>query len=177
MRSLVGHLNPPATPEKDRAISWTVIESLNLWAGFLRAYYLSGAIHTRTGSGTQVILKSTTFRDASSAIKFAIRSTKSGKFTKGVASRRDEPTWHDTRMFLSLLKKAGASNLSQVYAAFAYGAGFFDYLPTVRNFYAHRCDETFRKAADVGIKLGLTALGTYGPRKSCAPTFPNDRRM
>jgi len=40
----------------------------------------------------------------------------------------------------------------------AYRTDFYNLLPTIRNFYAHRCDETFRKAGNVGIRLGLSAV-------------------
>jgi hypothetical protein len=41
--------------------------------------------------------------------------------------------------------------------ALAYKTNFYMLLPTIRNFYAHRCDDTFRRAGNVGIRLGLSA--------------------
>lgn len=156
LRSIVSPLSLPATPEADRAIAWAIIEADNLWAGFLRAYYLSAAIHTRTVSGGRITLSAGAFPDLRSALEFAAR-LKDPKFKKSVVSRRDEPAWHNTTDFLKLLQRIGASNLPRVQASLAYSTTFFNHLRTIRNFYAHRCDDTSRKAGSVGIKLGLTA--------------------
>lgn len=156
LRSVVGPLSLPTTPEADRSIAWAIIEADNLWAGFLRAYYLSATIHAKTVSGGRITLSSATFRDVQSALKFAAQQ-KDPKFKKRVVSRRDEPAWHNTVDFLKLLQRIGASNLSRVQAALAYGTTFFSHLRTIRNFYAHRCDDTSRKAGNVGIRLGLSA--------------------
>ena len=41
LRTVVGPLSLPVSPEADRLVAWTIIEARNLWASFLRAYYLS----------------------------------------------------------------------------------------------------------------------------------------
>jgi hypothetical protein len=156
LRLIVSPLSLPATPEADRAIAWAIIEADNLWAGFLRAYYLSATIHARTASGGKIALSSAAFPDLQSALKFAAR-LKDPKFKKSFVSRRDEPAWHNTTDFLKLLQRIGVSNLPRVQAGLAYGTTFFNHLRTIRNFYAHRCDDTSRKAGGVGIKLGLSA--------------------
>ncbi len=156
LRSSVSPLSLPATPEGDRAVAWAIIEADNLWAGFLRAYYLSATIHAKTVSGGKITLTSAAFPDLQAALKFAAR-LKDPKFKKPVVSRRDEPAWHNTADFLKLLQNIGVSNLPRVHAALAYGTTFFNHLRTIRNFYAHRCDDTSRKAGGVGIKLGLSA--------------------
>jgi len=156
LRSVVSPLSLPATPEADRAVAWAIIEADNLWAGFLRAYYLSAAIHAKTVSGGKITLSSAAFPSLQSALKFAAR-LKDPKFKKSVVSRRDQPAWHNTSDFLRLLQRIGASNLPRIQAGLAYGTAFFNHLRTIRNFYAHRCDDTSRKAGNVGIRLGLSA--------------------
>lgn len=156
MRTVVCVLSLPLDPESDRAVAWAIIEAQNLWASFLRAYYLSAAIRTRRESGSRINLTAA-FPDIQAALKFAVLQMKDPKFTKSSVSRRDEPAWHDTRKYLTLLNTVGISNLAQVRAAFSYRTTFFYHLPTIRNFYAHRCDDTFRKAGNVGIRLGLAA--------------------
>jgi hypothetical protein len=172
LRSHVSPFSAPTTAEQDRIIAWVVVETLNLWAGFLRAYYLSGAIGTRTSLGGRVIYKAVTFPNSKAAIVHAIRAVKNPLFSKRDVSRRDEPPWHDTNNFLSLLQNVDASNLSQIYAAFSTGVDFFDFLPTVRNFYAHRCDETFRKATRVGMKLGLATMPKLRPTEIMCARLP-----
>lgn len=127
LRLIVSPLSLPATPEADRAVAWAIIEADNLWAGFLRAYYLSAAIHARTASGGKIRLSSAAFPDLQSALKFAAR-LKDPKFKKSIVSRRDEPAWHNTTDFLKLLQKIGASNLPRVQAGLAYGTTFFNHL-------------------------------------------------
>jgi hypothetical protein len=157
LRSRVSSLRLPVTLDDDARLSWAVIEMLNLWAGFLRAYYLSGAICTRTRSGKSVRFTARKFANADSALRFAILTVKDPKFNKRTFTRYDEPAWHNVQKFTRLENVVAASNLPQVYSALAAGSTFASLLKDVRNFYAHRCDETFITAANVGIKLGLTS--------------------
>lgn len=140
--------------DDDARLAWAVIEARNLWAGFLRAYYLSGAIRTRTRSGNWVRLTSATFPNLNYALLFAIKA-KNPAFKKATFTRYDEPPWHNIGDFVAIQQKAGASNLGQVYAAIAAGSTFAQPLTTLRNFYAHRSNDTFLAAAQVGVKLGL----------------------
>lgn len=156
LRVLVSPMSLPATPEQDRTMSWAMIEADNIWASFLRAYYLSATGQASTASGHRIVLSKPQFLNFDAALRYAILQ-KNPKFRKPVVTRRDEPAWHDTRIFLKLLRSLGASNLSDVQRALAYRTAFYDLLPTIRNFYAHRCEDTFRKAGKVGIKLGLSA--------------------
>lgn len=152
-------LSLPATPEADRDMAWAIIEAANLWAGFLRAFYLSSTGRATTMSGNTISLSAIAFPNFQAALRYAVVQKYPG-FGKPTVTRRDEPPWHDTKNFLKLLGKLGASNLADVQKALAYKTAFYDLLPTIRNFYAHRCDETFRKAGNVGIKLGLSAMPT-----------------
>jgi len=157
LRSLVEPLGLPATAEKDRQVAWVVIEARNLWAGFLRAYYLSGAINTRTSSGARVSFASTPLPSVSAALIYAVRLLKVKTFSSTTVRRQDEPAWHNISGYLKLCTSVGISNLPQIYAALSYPTTFFELLTPVRNFYAHRCNETVRKAGKVGVKLGLAA--------------------
>src|SRR6266567_718983 len=157
LRVLVDGLSLPSTTPEDRLVAWVVIEMVNLWANFLRSYYLSCSIETRTGSGVTLTFTSVTFIDVQAALRHSVVLLRDPKFSKPVVSRRDEPAWHDSRKFLILAKNVGISNLTHVYRAFGYKTAFFEFLIPVRNFYAHRCDETHRKASNVGVKMGLAA--------------------
>ena len=162
----------PPTAEKDRLIAWVVIEARNLWAGFLRAYYLSGAIRTRTASGIPVSFTSMRFPDAKAALVYSVQLLKNPKFTRSGVRRQDEPPWHVVTDYLSLCKKVGFSNLPQILGALSYRTDFFEQLTPVRNFYAHRCDETFRKACQVGIKLGLSSKPDLRPTQILCSKLP-----
>lgn len=162
---------PPGTSE-DRVVAWLVIEALNLWAEFVRAYYLSGAMGTRTGSGVSVGFKLAPFPDLGSAIRQAIFLTRGTSVTSPTVPRRLEPAWHDKHTVLPLFRRVGASNLAQVQAAFSVPSTFLEYLPTLRNFYAHRCADTYRKAANVAVRLGLSALPTLRPAQIVCSALP-----
>jgi hypothetical protein len=101
------------------------------------------------------VICSNHFRMFEDALIFAIRRLRSRNYSGGRPLRRDEPAWHDPRTLLTLATDIGVSNVNEVQAAFSLGATYFSNLPTVRNFYAHRNDETFRKVRDKAILLGL----------------------
>ena len=162
LRRVVASITLPPTAEKDRAVAWAVIETRNLWAEFLRAYYLSGAIRTRTVSGIRVSFASGGFPDVETALQHSIRYLKHAT-PRGRIRRRDEPAWHVVRDYLSLCRNVGFSNLSQINGAFSYRTEFFDLLTPMRNFYSHRCEETFRKASHVGVQLGLSTRPDLRP--------------
>ncbi len=172
LRCLVDSLSLPPTAEKDRTVAWVVIEARNLWAGFLRAYYLSGARGTRTASGTPVSLVTLTFPDARAALIYSVRLLKSPGFSRSSVRRQDEPPWHVYSDYLRLCRTVGFSNLAQINSAFSYTTTFFELLTPVRNFYAHRCDETFRKAGQVGVKLGLSSKPDLRPTEIMCSKLP-----
>jgi hypothetical protein len=61
-------------------------------------------------------------------------------------NRREEPTWHERQTLLKLSSILGASNDSQIQAALSYKTWVFADLPVFRNFFAHRNDETAKRA-------------------------------
>ena len=73
------------------------------------------------------------------------------------ATKPLKPNFPDPSNLLSLAAAVGVSNLAQISSALSFGATYVSNLPTVRNFYAHRNDETFRK---VQSKAALLGLGT-----------------
>jgi hypothetical protein len=172
LRKTVSGLSFPVNPRDDLVVAWAVIESANLWAAFLRAYYISGAIQTKTRSGVSVRFLAVSFPNVDAAIRFAIKQSKGKPFTKPTISRRDEPTWHDLRIYLSLQKTVSPTNLTQLYTAFSTGMTFPKYLQTIRNSYAHRCDETFRKAGVVAVKLGLATKPGFRPTRLVCSRLP-----
>ena len=172
LRTVVGPLSLPVSPEADRLVAWTIIEARNLWASFLRAYYLSAAIRAKTTSGKRIDFVSVALPDVPSALRFAVQCLKDPNFRKAIVSRRDEPTWDNASDFLKLLGRVGASNLPRIQAGFAYTTTFFVFLPPIRNFYAHLCDDTFRKAGNVGVKLGLSATPNLHATEIMCSRFP-----
>jgi hypothetical protein len=94
------------------------------------------------------------------------------KIGRGRVRRLDEPAWHAVPDYLSLCRSVGFSNLGQILGAFSYPSDFFEQLTPLRNFYAHRCDETFRRACRVGVKLGLSPKPDLRPTQIMCSRLP-----
>jgi hypothetical protein len=171
LRRTVDSVALPATAEKDRAVAWVVIEARNLWSEFLRAYYLSAAIRTRTISGIPVSFVTRTFPNTEAALAHSVRLLRRRTPASHVR-RQDEPAWHVVTDYLSLCRNVGFSNIGQIVRAFSYPTDFFQLLTPVRNFYSHRCDETFRKASHIGIKLGLSTEPDLRPVQILCSRLP-----
>lgn len=155
LRSLVDAYSLPVTPERERVVSYVTIEALNLWASFARAYYLSSALGARIRAGGRVTVQLQGIRTPGDAITFSVVKIQRRRGT-GPWKRRDEPAWHDPNTLLTLFGYLGASNLNEVHRAFGYQTGVFRQLPTFRNFFAHRNEETARKTADIARGYGLS---------------------
>lgn len=155
LKNLVDSFSLPVTAERDRVVAFVTIETLNLWASFARAYYLSCLLGAKRDTGQRVKVTVPSIRTTTDAIAFAMNLLKPKKTPPW--GRRDEPSWHDPRNLLKLLTECGASNLIQAQAAFSYPTSVFRDLPVVRNFFAHRNEESVRKTADVARSLGVSA--------------------
>ena len=150
----VSTLNPSLSQLHDETIAFVTVEALNIWSSFVRAYYLSWFLRPKTMAGQRVTCSHhfVLFQDA---LIFSVQLLRPRRFSGGRVSRRDEPTWHDPANLLSLARAVGVSNLSQISSALSFGATYADNLPTVRNFYAHRNEETFSKVQRQAALLGM----------------------
>lgn len=155
LRVLLEPCVPPLTVEQERLVSYVTIEALNLWSSFARAYYLSSVLGAKTNAGTKVAVHGQVFRAPGDALGYAIKLLRPHA-GPGPWKRRDEPTWHDPQTLLKVYQALSASHLSDVQNAFSYPTLVFARLPTVRNFFAHRNEETARKAAQVARTYGLS---------------------
>jgi hypothetical protein len=138
----------PQAPDAthDRAVAFCVIETLNTWAGFARSFYLSCVFRARRASGTRVTLgKETHIRRPEQAIAFAvltIRGTGYVKGRKGAWRWSDEPKWYDPAVITRISPRLALSNHSQIQKAFGVPTAAFSEMPVLRNFYAHRNEDT-----------------------------------
>jgi hypothetical protein len=155
LRKITMQLAPPVSAELDRSAAFVVIETLNLWAGFSRSFYLSCAFRGRSSTFGRVSMTVTPFSSPADALRFAIRLLRPTRFASGLTSRRDEPTWHEPATLVKLFIALGASNSTHVQRALSLQTSVFKLLPVVRNFFAHRNEDTARKADGVGRDLSL----------------------
>jgi len=75
--------------------------------------------------------------------------------TTGKWSRRDEPTWHETRSLLECATALNVSNLADIRGALSIGTRVFLDLPVFRNFFAHRNDASCSSASALAISYGI----------------------
>jgi hypothetical protein len=161
LRTLVHTFSPPIDTESDRTVAFVAIEALNLWNAFARSYYLSCAFGAKLRSGQKVRLSISGLQVSGSAIRAAIASS-GRRIPTGRIRRRDEPSWHDVQFLLQLFVFIGSSHLSQIQRALSYPTDVFTFLPTVRNFFAHRNEDTAEKVRNASQRFGI-----YGPSKAC----------
>lgn len=147
LRVLAEGCSVPVGQGGDRLAAFLVIETFNLWASFARSLFLSSCMSAKTTSGHRVVLSAHSFATAEDALRFAIREIRGRNPSQ--PERRDEPAWYKTRHIARLFSDTGASNLGQIQAAVSYQTAFFDEVPTVRNFFAHRNEETASRVQQI----------------------------
>lgn len=143
--------------ERDRMFCYVVIESHNLWTEFCRAFILSCVDRPYSIQGNMVTLSNTRIRSQSDALHAATKCA-FGKKARAPKTRRDEPSWHESRLFLQVCREMGCSNLPTIQGALSTGTSVFGDLPKVRHFFAHRNDETKSRARDVSLRYALPRL-------------------
>ena len=132
--------------ESDRILSYVAIQCLNTWVNFARAYFLSCTLSPWREKGMQIQLNNPAIRTFGDAIDAAMRRCKNLTWQrakqKGNWKRRDEPTWHQPKTVIDCCDEIGCSNYTEILNAFSIETKVFNHLPTFRNFYAHRNDQT-----------------------------------
>lgn len=141
-------------PNRDRVFCYVVIETQNLWAEFSRCFALS-CVQTPTSiTGHAVNVTNKAIKTRGDVLLAAVHF-KYGRKARRPTTRRDEPGWHDTSLLLNVCTEMGCSNLLTVSGALSTGAAVFSDLPKVRNFFAHRNEETKSQARDVSLRYAL----------------------
>jgi len=161
--------------EMDRRTAYVAIESMNLWGSFCRLYYLSTAMGAKDAAGRRVSTAAGPFATRQDAIGYAIQNVKPSVYKKKASSPWtwwDEPMWGNPSDFTKAMKALQPSNLAAVVSATALPTDVFTELPKFRHFYAHRGEETARKARRIAPnyllspKLHPTAiLNNFGPMR------------
>jgi len=156
LRILADSCVQPVTPVVDQRVSFIVIEALNLWASFVRSYYLSCAVmQPLRESGARVTIGLAGIHDSVDALAVSIRTLKPRVTWGPPWSRNDEPAWHAPGTLVTLARAINSSNQPEIAAAFGYSTKVFQYLPSVRNFFAHRNEETADRIVNVARSYRL----------------------
>lgn len=150
--------------DRERLMGYVAIETLNTWSNFLRAYYLSCTIDCKTITGVRIRSTSrvSSFNEAIGLAIVCIYSRRTPN-ALGFWSRRDEPSWHDLNNFLKICQNLGVSNINDIRSALSTGSLVYTHLPIIRNFYAHRNEDSARKVMNVAPSYGISA--TFKPTK------------
>ena len=153
IQAIVDRLAVPADFGTDGILAFAVIELDNLWSAFVRSYYLSWHLGTTRGSGTRVHVTPGAPQQFAHALKQASIALY-GRTTRG-RTGRIEPAWHEKRVLVDLARNVAPALVPHVQAAMSLPSTAFDHLHTVRNFYAHRSEETASKLPRVARAFGL----------------------
>lgn len=142
--------------DRESRLTYAVVNLLNAWSNFVRAFYLSCVFGTRTKSVVKVCSVNP-FPDLNTAIGFAIKqfSPHASPNVAGIWHRRNEPPWHDPNTLLRLATSLNFQNQGKIQAALSLNVRVFLDLPVVRNFYAHRNQGTLEAAQRVASQYGI----------------------
>jgi hypothetical protein len=158
LEAIAAQIAGKAGHDIDRAIAFVTIESLSAWSGFSREFYLSCAfLYPKTIGGRHVAHKQANIVGERDALVHSIQRLK-GITARGRIAPRDEPVWHEKRALPTLSSSLQLSNHNSVLRGFSYPTTFFDDLPPVRNFYAHRSRETAGRVLNVARRYGNPAV-------------------
>ncbi len=140
---------------------YLVMELDNLVLGGMRRFLFSSLLGTRTVSGHRVTVSTKYYSEGevSAKILSIVNTPKFIKLKQPISITRDnEPTIRDPRKLEDILTKCGASNVGSVQKALQLNTNLFRDLPTLRNFYAHRNEDTWTKLRVKAVSLGLSSF-------------------
>jgi hypothetical protein len=145
--------------EIETLLTYITIETLNTWSNFSRSFYLSCTLSAKTVSGKKIIISSTiaNFNDAVGLVIPLYKRSATPNHA-GIWHRRHEPTWHDPNVIMKICNHIGCSNITQIQLGFSGGLTVFKNLPTFRNFYAHRNQQTEYAAMQIATQYGISNL-------------------
>lgn len=152
LRALV--TSAASTGDADQHIARAVIEAHNTWCNFLRAYLLSYLVAPRNRLGVRVRLQNLAIGTPGDLLHAAVKACR-GPAAQAPTERRDEPAWHDIQNFLRACAALNPTNLAHVHAVLSSQTRVFSDLPTFRNFYAHRNEETAARAINLARRYYL----------------------
>jgi hypothetical protein len=150
---LASSLTGPVDFRKDYVASFVVIELDNFWSSFVRSYYLSWFLRPRTMNGSTVVVSLPSPKSTNDAIRTASTLLYGG--TPKGRTGRIAPAWHERWVLAKLSSACGCSHAPQISTAMGVPATAFDYLHSLRNFYAHRSEETAAKLPRIARAFGL----------------------
>ncbi len=157
--ALSSGLSFPAAAVDDRLAAFLSLEAMNCWNTFLREYYVAATlIGAKDRNGNRVVAN--IFPSEGAAVLEAIRHVNRRRFNFLQQNGQnptwwDEPRWANPAIFMNILRGVRFNNLQHIATAFAVSSDVFLSFPTVRNFFAHRSQDTAAKLIPVAQRHGL----------------------
>lgn len=143
---------------RSELLAVSVIELDNLVLCALRVLTISTLSGARTATGKRIKLtKKFTHEEEVGAFVLSVLSVKAYERLKYPTriGKRDEPVVRDPRETAKVFAAVGATNLGSLENALALNTTLFTDLGTIRNFYAHRNQDTWRKVRTKGQAMGI----------------------
>lgn len=149
-------------PEIDRnsVITTCVIELDNTAICALREFTVSSLRRARTVRGHRISVNRK-FGPETEIAAYVLSVVNTVKFSRNRPSalkREEEQTVRDPKDTEKILINCAATNLPSLQNALALNVGIFRDIPTVRNFYAHRNENTWRKVRDKARAMGVVPV-------------------
>jgi hypothetical protein len=160
LRRLYGLARSAIEPRRSECLAIGTIELDNLILATLRALTISSLRCARTIDGHRVTV-SQNFGHEEEIAAYMLRILEVKNYLRlkspSRVKRKDEPTVRDPRRTEEIYLSCGASNIGSLQNALALNVSVFGDIPTVRNFYAHRNFDTWRK-----VRNQAAASGVFG---------------
>lgn len=141
----------------------SVLELDNLVLSAMRVLLISSVRNARTLSGSRV-RGGLTVREEEEIAAFVFSVINNEAFRRmgspARIERKRELTMRDPRDVEKVFSAAGLTNVASLRNALALNTTLFANLGTLRNFYAHRNADTWRKARRKGLDMGVYGGGT-----------------
>jgi hypothetical protein len=150
-------------PPEDRnfVIAACVIELDNLSMSAVRQFTVSSLTRARTVLGHRVTVNRTfgSEEEISAYLLSVLNSVAYARAGSPSAVKFDkEPKVRDPKDTEKVLISCGATNLPSLQNALALNVGLFRDVATIRNFYAHRNRDTFRKVRAKALNMGVATV-------------------
>lgn len=133
--------------DRDKHLGFVILEAQNVWANFIRSYLLSLLVTPKRINGGRVSLGNKAIVTPGDLLHLAAKAAK-GPIAPAPTTRREE-LGHDVNVLVRTCSALQPSNETDVHSALSVQARVFYDLPTFRNFYAHRNEESAKKAIEL----------------------------
>ena len=160
LKQLARGVNAMNDPETGRCCSYIVIEAMNCWVLFSRSLIVSSALGATTRSTGRV---ASLYGRRSTVDYVIVQAALAENPRLGVSGlparidRRLEPVWHEPAVIIRLATALQLSNGSTITQALSVGATFMRDLPPVRNYFAHKNQDTAERVRRIGRQYGVSA--------------------